>query len=970
MLPQNHDYMKANVTGFCIILLVALSKVSSFAQVEAVKYQIKYNELTCLFDCCLIIHEGSAVSAIQRAQFSAQYSVIVPAGSAIENVSNKNPIQGNISYKGTKPTIWYLASHVENPESLTGSDIYAFTPTLSPTSFYNNLNKGDTLVLFSLKISPIVSCASGVRLFENGIDPASNAPGMEGGDYSQGFTMGSTDQKYFGNGNALYPKSPKITTLYTSCNSGVEIFLDATTSGCQAPLRYSWNGPDGFTSDIKDVLISNSNPFNSGSYSVKVSDYYGCSVTRSVNAISKPDGGPDQEIKCYATGAATLSAKGNGKWTIDSASAGTATIQNQNQNQTTLYNFSNPGVYYLLWSDGLCQDTVVVRTGMNCNCAITPNVLFTPNQYDFCGMSSKDTLTGSNITEVEGTYKWIYKLNNQSYTAAPGTNNTKDYIVSNLNVGLHRYQRIFQKTSQPACVDTSNMIEINILPYPDAGKNDTLFCAVTDTAFLVSSTDGFWSLGQGSAGGANFSSVSGRSVKAFGFTSSGNYNFVRSNGICSDTTIITVQDYCGCDYAYAGDSLTMCTGDSYSLIGNCVLGIWSSVAGNPEGALIDATINGNSNVHFSKMAAGDYKFVYIVLGKYRDTLTIDIKERPIVNIGEDFGYCNDGSSFIVAASGGITYLWSTGATANAITVNPDTTTEYVVTGFNQFGCAAKDTINIIIYDKPIGSIPPIQPVFVADPLMLMAGEWKYALEYRWVGPNDFTSSSPVVIIPNATKQNAGMYFLSVMSPDECYTYSSVMVQVMERLLPVRLIDFNGHYDIEVKANLLEWSTFSEANSDYFIIERSTNGTDFNEISRVKSAGNSTSIQKYNLADDRITKGARYYYKLLQVDLDGKISNEGIVSIYSISENNMHANLYPNPVNTTLNLNLSGKTDGDLTLTVINSTGKSVWSKVISDHAGSDNLMADFEPNQFNDGIYFIHISSATFSEILRFVIIR
>ena len=74
------------------------------------------------------------------------------------------------------------------------NDFYSIIPRISPASQYNNLALGDTIKLFSLIISPIPDCANDIRLFENGVDPSSSDDGMNGGDFSNGFTIGGASQ--------------------------------------------------------------------------------------------------------------------------------------------------------------------------------------------------------------------------------------------------------------------------------------------------------------------------------------------------------------------------------------------------------------------------------------------------------------------------------------------------------------------------------------------------------------------------------------------------------------------------------------------------------------------------------------------------------------------------------------------------------------------------------------------------------
>ncbi len=85
------------------------------------------------------------------------------------------------------------------------------------------------------------------------------------------------------------------------------------------------------------------------------------------------------------------------------------------------------------------------------------------------------------------------------------------------------------------------------------------------------------------------------------------------------------------------------------------------------------------------------------------------------------------------------------------------------------------------------------------------------------------------------------------------------------ILPVEMIEFKGINAPE--GNILHWSTASERNSDYFIIERSTDGKKWSEVSMVNSIGNSNEINSYQTVD--VTFSNDYnYYRLIQIDEDG------------------------------------------------------------------------------------------------------
>jgi len=960
--------MYTSRTIFILGLLFYLSQ--AFGQVQGLNYHIRFNQNTCLFDCCIIINSGTAITPIQRAQFSSQYSVIVPTGSNVTIAANHNPIQNNQNYGGTQPLVWSIGSYIENPLALSGSDIYSITPSLTPTSFYDNLYPGDTIVLFSLSVSPVIQCGAGVRVFENGVDPDSSAPGMGGGDFSNGFTLGSVYQKYEANSPSILPTPPQITQLETSCSAGLRIDLTSTVNTCQTPLSYFWQGPDGYSSTGQNINLSEANSFNNGMYMVTITDNYGCIDTSGIQAFSKPNAGPDQALQCFSSGTATISAEVSGTWQLSQLSAGTAIINNPNINITTVSGFSNPGVYYLIWSANGCSDTTLISTGNNCSCNIT-NSLIIPIEHTFCSVSDPVQIAGNVISDVEGTYQWIYKNNEQNFVAAPGTNNNFNYQTEMLGIGSHKFRRIFIKTSEPICADTSNLVEIIVLAMPNAGPDDTLLCFETDTIFLSSQTAGYWSIGQGSAGTANFSSITHFNPYITGFSAPGEYFILRSNGICADTTIITVNEFCGCEFAYGGEDTQSCAGATIQLTGNCNLGSWSAHGSNPLGAILGATNEGVSNLHFSDLANGDFLFVYSVFGQFYDTIKISVHLRPVVSLGEDFGFCENAGPVILTASGATNYTWSTGQSTNSIMVTPQLTTTYVVTGIDVNGCADTDTLIITFFAKPSGSIPDIEPVYEFDPLMLMGGQWDNAIAYHWAGPDNFNSSERDTMIASATMSNAGMYTLTIMSPDDCEVVESIRVEVLERPLPLQLIHFDGIWNSKQKTNDLSWSTDFEMNSDYYIMERSSDDFNFKEISRIKAAGNTSMVTNYTLSDNNIDQGKKYVYKLKSLDFDGRISNVGTVTVFSGNNEKITSSIFPNPARETLNLLLNNQVDGAIQVEIYNSTGVKLLHLHLEGNMAKDkNILEGVSLDQFSGGVYHVKVTADSTEEFHKLVIIK
>jgi len=94
---------------------------------------------------------------------------------------------------------------------------------------------------------------------------------------------------------------------------------------------------------------------------------------------------------------------------------------------------------------------------------------------------------------------------------------------------------------------------------------------------------------------------------------------------------------------------------------------------------------------------------------------------------------------------------------------------------------------------------------------------------------------------------------------------------------------------------VDWATASEINVDYFEIERSNNGLDFEKVTTVKGQGLSSSFHLYSCYDAQPNSGVNYY-RIKEVDIDGKYTYSKVVSAdYEKFEFKMS----PNPVSNTI-----------------------------------------------------------------------
>jgi len=94
-------------------------------------------------------------------------------------------------------------------------------------------------------------------------------------------------------------------------------------------------------------------------------------------------------------------------------------------------------------------------------------------------------------------------------------------------------------------------------------------------------------------------------------------------------------------------------------------------------------------------------------------------------------------------------------------------------------------------------------------------------------------------------------------------------------LPIELLYFKG--SVYNSDNILHWSTASEDNNDYFTIEKTKDGIDWEILTRESGAGNSSNQLYYSSVDENV-ESIINYYRLKQTDYDGRFKYSDIISI--------------------------------------------------------------------------------------------
>ncbi len=179
-----------------------------------------------------------------------------------------------------------------------------------------------------------------------------------------------------------------------------------------------------------------------------------------------------------------------------------------------------------------------------------------------------------------------------------------------------------------------------------------------------------------------------------------------------------------------------------------------------------------------------------------------------------------------------------------------------------------------------------------------------------------------------------------------------------QITPITLLNFSAVSATENKVNLL-WATGCEINNAFFSIERSLDGKAFSEIGKVATQGNVCATQEYMYSDETIAalkSVTSVYYRLKQVDIDGKYSYSNIVLLKLRNKGKLDiVNTYFN--SGTLNIKFNNEAQEKATISITDLTGKIILTNTVQTQIGVNNFAYDM--GRFGAGVYLVTINNNT-----------
>lgn len=157
-------------------------------------------------------------------------------------------------------------------------------------------------------------------------------------------------------------------------------------------------------------------------------------------------------------------------------------------------------------------------------------------------------------------------------------------------------------------------------------------------------------------------------------------------------------------------------------------------------------------------------------------------------------------------------------------------------------------------------------------------------------------------------------------------------------LPVSFLDLTA-----VKENssvLLTWKVSYEVNTQYYIVERSTDGFNFTAIGSTSFKEGPALGNTYQYTDENVTAtGGSLYYRIRELDTDGQFIYSKVVSV-RLSNLSGKLSVYPNPAQSSVTVSFSCTNAGPVSLRLFDMKGSLLWQQQYTASAGQNNVQVD------------------------------
>lgn len=177
------------------------------------------------------------------------------------------------------------------------------------------------------------------------------------------------------------------------------------------------------------------------------------------------------------------------------------------------------------------------------------------------------------------------------------------------------------------------------------------------------------------------------------------------------------------------------------------------------------------------------------------------------------------------------------------------------------------------------------------------------------------------------------------------------------VLPVTWLSVNGQ--LQNGNAIIQWATASENNSSHFEIEHSTNGVNYTKAGTINAAGFSSNTSDYSYTHIQPVAG-KNYYRIKQVDRDGKFSYSRIITLINKKEQNILV-VTPNPAQHIIQVNTN--IGGPGTIRIYSIQGKLLQQQPVT----PGNQQQHIDISKLPAGIYILQMQTSEFLKTKSFL---
>ncbi len=170
-------------------------------------------------------------------------------------------------------------------------------------------------------------------------------------------------------------------------------------------------------------------------------------------------------------------------------------------------------------------------------------------------------------------------------------------------------------------------------------------------------------------------------------------------------------------------------------------------------------------------------------------------------------------------------------------------------------------------------------------------------------------------------------------------------------LPIELSQFEA--EVLGLSVLLKWETQAEINNDFFEIQRSQDGFDFQTLEQINGAGTTQEVNQYSFTDQTPLSGSNYY-RIKQVDFNGSFSYSEIRSVEL--DELIVGTIFPNPAQSTFKLSVESTVSHSAQIEVFDILGQKIESRIVD--LNDQTQLVQFNCENWLPGMYKIVLQSS------------